>query len=403
MPRTYMNVNKVMSTNYFRRRLWHVVNGVHLLVLNEYTPNATQVHLQKVRDTSNTPNFRSLAPSKRPMRPFTYLEQRSVYPEGTSEIWVDGSPDTYSLDEGMIPVTPYHDSLGITDALKTSIESQALNKSLTDLKGMKVNLGVAMAERQRTSNLILRTAGKIGNSLRSLKKGNFTGAAKALGIDPKRGVNRSGSKALADEWLALQYGWKPLLSDVYNAAEELARISKEPRKFRVSSSKTVWWNKSYQVGQWNSVPVIKRDFGRYSCKYVYIFSYSNEVVTDLSRFGVTNPAAIAWEILPWSFVIDWFIPIGNYIDTWDATLGFSFEKGCKTTFEKWNTMSKANGTVFLSPHTRRVNAQASKEYVRCDRVPLASFPLPRLPTFDPRLSFNKGVTTAALLRQRLKL
>jgi hypothetical protein len=27
-----------------------------------------------------------------------------------------------------------------------------------------------------------------------------------------------------------------------------------------------------------------------------------------------DPLSVAWELLPWSFVVDWFIPIGSYLD-----------------------------------------------------------------------------------------
>jgi len=30
--------------------------------------------------------------------------------------------------------------------------------------------------------------------------------------------------------------------------------------------------------------------------------------------GLQDPASVAWELLPWSFVVDWFIPIGNWLE-----------------------------------------------------------------------------------------
>jgi hypothetical protein len=32
------------------------------------------------------------------------------------------------------------------------------------------------------------------------------------------------------------------------------------------------------------------------------------------QLGLLDPLSVAWELLPWSFVIDWFIPIGAYLD-----------------------------------------------------------------------------------------
>jgi hypothetical protein len=30
--------------------------------------------------------------------------------------------------------------------------------------------------------------------------------------------------------------------------------------------------------------------------------------------GLANPASIAWEFMPWSFAVDWAIPIGSWIE-----------------------------------------------------------------------------------------
>jgi hypothetical protein len=46
-------------------------------------------------------------------------------------------------------------------------------------------------------------------------------------------------------------------------------------------------------------------------------SYTFEAYEELSalrQMGLGNPASILWERLPYSFVIDWFIPIGNYLE-----------------------------------------------------------------------------------------
>ena len=40
-----------------------------------------------------------------------------------------------------------------------------------------------------------------------------------------------------------------------------------------------------------------------------------EKVSIPRSLGLINPSTVAWERLPWSFVIDWFIPIGSYLDS----------------------------------------------------------------------------------------
>lgn len=305
---------------------------------------------------------------------------------------------------------------GLTAGAIEKVHNQSLQKSLQTLKGAKVNLGVAFGERKQTSNLILGTAGRISNGLRDLRKGNLRGVAMHLGMveddvqssvrkaQKRHGKKLSPYKALGNEWLALQYGWKPLLSDVYNAAEGLAALSGE-RQVRVSASESARWFNRHRNHLWQNVPALRTEQGIYSRKYVYVFSHSSEVLKDLSAFGITNPASVAWELLPWSFVFDWFVPLGDYIDVWDATLGLTFLKGSVTTFKKYRVQYDANGTVQPVPNSTYYTAYGHSRYtkVECTRGVLANFPGPNLPTFAPHITANRGVSTAALLRQRLKL
>lgn len=365
----------------------------------------------KSRDTVNTPDYRKKKSlGQLPMNPFSYTETFNDEIKGTYD-WYEKSPSGLNGHQrGPLYYLGYSVPSGLTQSERDAVNANALNGSLKDLKAMKVNLGNVLGERKQTVNMILGTAQRIGDSLRALRKGNFRNAAIALGARPGRRKNgvqlpQKPSKALADEWLALQFGWKPLLHDVYNAAEDLARLQNEPRRFSITSSKTKRWDKrTHGEDRWQGVPVTVVSKGSYTRKYVYVFSYRNVVIADLSRFGATNPASVAWELTPWSFVVDWFIPIGDYIDAWDATAGYEFEKGCTTTFIKYHTQATSNGAVQTGDRVDVMNARGSQTVVSCVRTVLSNFPSPVIPSFrDPMTSITRGVTVAALLRQRLKL
>jgi hypothetical protein len=323
---------------------------------------------------------------------------------------MDPNGDTY-VWHGKIPQGAVeHNCQIVLDA--ASADRQALAKSLGQLKGMRVNLGVVFGERKRTADLIYSTAGKVANALRGLRRGNISQISQALGLTDRKvtrtlGKKASGrvlspsSKTFASEWLALQYGWKPLLSDVYKSAEGLAAMSDE-RRVRVSASHTVKGFKRIPY-TCNQVPYLALHRASYTRKYVYIFSHSSEILSDLSAWGVTNPASVAWELLPWSFVFDWFVPFGEYIDTWDSTLGLSFQKGCTTSFLKKSVQPKANGTVLNGGILYGAIMTASTSQVSCERSPLNDFPSAYFPSFQPYLTTSREISAVALLRQRLKL
>lgn len=408
MPRTTVSeaVNRTAPRTYRRTAL---DTGD---LLGSGDDNPVVLRHTKTRLTNNTPNFRSLKSRKEglPMNGFVFSENNISEPYGR-QVVTNYADNTQEIVVGRM-INVGEDLSNDSSAIdRVSINNQALNNSLKSLKQMKVNLGVAFGERKQTSRLILGTAGRIANALRSLRRGNLAGVAQALGVTQKSvrstvgkpsGSRFTPSRALAREWLALQYGWKPLLSDVYGAAESLARLSDE-RRVRITVSKSGRWFKRHTLHDFWNVPATRIEQGRYTRKYVYVFSHSSEVLQDLSAFGVTNPASVAWELLPWSFVFDWFIPLGEYIDTWDATLGLTFQKGCRTTFEKWRVTYRCNGVRVLGGIRYDMLGAASREQVSCERVALSNFPAANLPNLSPYITVNRGASTVALLHQRLKL
>ena len=60
------------------------------------------------------------------------------------------------------------------------------------------------------------------------------------------------------------------------------------------------------------------------------FCTGSPLLTTASRLGFTNPLSVTWELLPLSFVADWFYPISDYINSLDATLGWDFMGGSCT-------------------------------------------------------------------------
>jgi hypothetical protein len=40
----------------------------------------------------------------------------------------------------------------------------------------------------------------------------------------------------------------------------------------------------------------------------------SDVLDTQRTLGLYDPAGLAWELLPFSFVADWFVPIGNYLE-----------------------------------------------------------------------------------------
>ncbi len=289
----------------------------------------------------------------------------------------------------------------LTDLLSESsgLGNSSLITALSNLKGKKVDLGVAWAERKLTASLIADTATRIGGAYVSLLHGKPRQAMLALGISKKRREPRSSNAA--GKWLELQYGWKPLLSDVYGSAEALAK--QPPSNWRVTakgtkSSKRTWEYKR-NLKTWpspDSRGTCTANFGAFTRIDALP---ANEALVSLSSVGVTNPLLVGWELVPFSFVVDWFYPVGNWLNTLDAMLGYT---------DIWTSTSvriKANwstsGVGFTLPNTRYVNAgySGSKRYSSLTRSVQSGLVIPHVPRVKNPLSLQHMSNALALLGQ----
>lgn len=116
-----------------------------------------------------------------------------------------------------------------------------------------------------------------------------------------------------------------------------------------------------------------------------------------SQLGLTNPFLVLWEKLRYSFVIDWLVPIGPWLDSLTATQGTRFFSGYYTVYEE---------TTLRVQYDRRSSLQASscsqdvvkRAYVR---YPLKRFPV-SVPYFKNPFSTGHVKNALALLWQSRK-
>jgi hypothetical protein len=183
----------------------------------------------------------------------------------------------------------------------------------------KVNVAVAYAEASKTSDLILDTARRIDRAYRAFRKGDLRGIAQNLNITPKR---------LHKSWLEYKYGWMPLLMDVKGSAEFFAQQHvTRPTRFTVTASESLLTNipssgSTTFVGIPGSVhPYTALISGHTEIKVKIWCELSSPHLSAMQQLGLTNPALVAWELVPFSFVFDWFIQVGDWLTALTAQQG----------------------------------------------------------------------------------
>lgn len=181
------------------------------------------------------------------------------------------------------------------------------------IKGHSFNMAVSVAEGKKTVNMVVDALASVGGALLDLKRGRFESAARRFGVNQR--PSKLDHKDLAGRWLELQYGWLPLLGDVYEASKAYEELTQKPRsqRFRGQLKKTGTVDTSGSPSNWTAV-----------CNYKAMINITAELQEQLSAprsLGLTDPLTVAWELIPYSFVVDWFIPIGSYLETLNVLHG----------------------------------------------------------------------------------
>jgi hypothetical protein len=187
-----------------------------------------------------------------------------------------------------------------------SVKNHLLSKLLEKVKGHSFNAGVSASQVHLTANMVVGTLGKLGRSFMALRHGDFATAARQLGVSPR--TTRLKPSDVAGRWLELQYGWKPALADVYSAAKAMESISEGPSKTRFSVRSNESTTRVFKTVTFlGDSTTAHCDFSR---------SYTFEAYEEMGfarQLGLLDPLSVAWEVLPYSFVVDWFLPIGQYL------------------------------------------------------------------------------------------
>ncbi len=320
--------------------------------------------------------------------------------------------------------------------------SQKVNaKLLSQLNQSKTNLGVTIAEAHKTAAMVVKTASRLARAYKSLLRVDIAGFSNALGITlTRRQVQRINTKAYglkaklpfvwtrhpftgqrirtkvgkvqesdvrnfaAQTWLEFTYGWKPLLNDLYTTAEASAKVMMDRHLEARSATASTTLNQTVVVDRFfenkrNVYTATRQVF--YKAEVYYKLdgqpSFANV-------FGLQNPLTIAWELVPFSFVVDWFLPVGNFLESLTATNGLIFLNGwfSKRIVYTYSSVVTGGKVLPVGGGSYWEPMQGSLSYSGQDltiqRGGLNSFPVPSFPSFkDPR-SFSHAASAIALLQ-----
>jgi hypothetical protein len=296
-----------------------------------------------------------------------------------------------TLDQKWTGINVNHNSLPVPSNVDSdgTAERLALSRLYAKLRDSKASLAVDIAQGGQTYRMISSSVDRVLTFARKLKRQPMAELSKA--------------------WLEYQYGWRPALQTMYEVANHV-RNNCLSRVVKGYGHEQVPISDSYALGG-GPLTVSRRGSYTLHCTFGCRLNIKNNTLYDLQRFTTLNPASIAWELVPYSFVVDWFYDVGNYLT--DLETAVSMGHLVSNVFVTWHTVRLENhvidddyvGYILDLGNTQGRNVTKSSAFLENTfhhRVPLIGLPNPISPRFDAHLGASRVLSGAALLAQNYR-
>lgn len=208
---------------------------------------------------------------------------------------------------------PHPQEIEGVDTAMSGLESESYARFRGKLYKGSASLGVTFASWQQSADMIRHRYSQLSD----LADRRFAW------IKLKhRLLQKITAKDIADFHLEVIFGWKPLLQDIHAAATTIIDTRPQTSWVGASASTKVRHASSQPLGGSNTAyrvyDVSIRNFR--SAKV----ELSNPNLWLRERAGLNNPAAVAWDLVPWSFVVNMFVNTGQLVNSLSDFAGLSF-------------------------------------------------------------------------------
>jgi len=193
----------------------------------------------------------------------------------------------------------------------------------------QVQMGQNIAEANQTMQMIKNVLGLMRKPIASFNRVQKATLQKGRPLVP--------AKVLGDAWLQFHFGMEPLVKDLY----ELMKLMENQlrKKIVVHAQKRESW--TFREDKLSTVGTLTEESWKLTARVSGTVEPDNRSLMTMNDLGITNPFLLAWELLPYSFVVDWFIPVGAYLGQLDALAGYKVTNGYST----WTSTGTINLTL----------------------------------------------------------
>jgi hypothetical protein len=199
----------------------------------------------------------------------------------------------------------------------------ALTKAWSNASLDEVQALVMIGESRKTVLSMISMFRRLIKILKSIKK-----------LDTYALKREVTAKELANRYMELRYAIRPLMYDFngvvaalkYKASETTNRLTFRGHEYftdEIVEHENVYngqFSNGESVGE-RSFDTMKRSAVSFDVRAGVLTQL--KTINELHVWGFANPIESAWELVPFSFVIDWFLNVGNTIAAWTPNFGLN--------------------------------------------------------------------------------
>jgi hypothetical protein len=300
---------------------------------------------------------------------------------------------------------------------ETSLKEDVLEKA----KQLKADILLDLIEAHQMASFVVPFAQALPNyriDWRTLRKNPRL--TKRFALREVKGIARS----ISGNHLMYAFGIAPLVSDLIAVNKALATMARDVRRF-VDQEEMRYSSKAETKASFIGVPGTWTSVGNTgvclswvpsgkvlsppTTRYVLVVRPKKQLLEDIlnkidflmSRFG-SSPASLAWELVPFSFVVDWFVDLRGILRLLDTAVGYSpydivgFTRSYSYHVQDSITMARKN------PCNGSIVAQyvpGTVEYKHYERSLVSDRSY--WPVWKPRIGNNQLAISASLITQML--
>lgn len=318
--------------------------------------------------------------------PWSYAIQEDHLPVGS--ISYDSKTFSQQISGavgGFIPNPSWGYSLDLENA-----KLQARNKAI---KKFYSKMGFAGTGFETDVGEIAQTARMLEDTAKGLIR-----PVKAFSTLSRSLLSRWGGLRIpANAYLGYIFGIKPIIEDIGVILKVIATRTETPFPIREKASAKASWIET-QAG-------FKMDYNfEAHCTIGALVDVVDQNVYDQVRMGILSPATLAWELLPFSFIADWVVGVGDFLTSREQAL----RNGCTLSNGYESMYCRTNRSGYYSRDTRDNDGNSFSAYAdvlgtkkEFNRILMTSFPSPLAPSIKVTLGSERLVTLGALLSQKL--